>query len=431
MQAWDTFLKDLEKQIGKQVVDKWLRPLKVGDFDACNLYLEAENSFQIEWFEEHIRKIAKTKLRNNNAHPIHIHFSKQKNASKKRQEEPLTAILEIESDNVDTSYTFTNYIFDQQTNVVIELLQNIEPGTYNPIFLYGPSGVGKTHLLMACAQKLKEQNLSVFFVHAETFTQHVIKAIRSSQMRKFRQIYRNQDVLIIDDIHCLARKAATQEELFHTFNALHTTGRQIIISSHLPPSQMEDIEPRLTSRFEWGILLPLHPLPTAEMGKVLKNRARMHHFPFPDPVCAFILETFATSEKSMMRALEALMMRYRHPSTITLLEAEQLLSDLVISEEKSQLTPNKILKAVSDYFGIRSSDILGKSQLKEYSLPRKLAMYLCRKKLKTPYLAIGRYFFRDHSTVMTNIKQIENKKETSEIELALKEINALLLSEKK
>jgi len=423
MQAWEAFLSQLETTHGKQVVDRWLRPLKVVDFDACNLYLEPQDSFQVAWFEEHIRKKAKESFCNSNGHPIQIHFSKKKQAKKPQHEAPPS--LEIESDPVDPSTTFTNFITDEQTELIVNFLRKMEPGNDNPIFLNGPQGTGKTHLLMACAQILRARGLSVFYVHTESFTNHVVKAIRSSQMRQFREIYRNQDVLIIDDVHHLARKSATQEELFHTFNTLHTSGRQIILSSHLLPSQLEEIEPRLISRFEWGIVLSIAPLPPKQIENVLRSRAAYHHFPLSDALATYLVDTFSSSTKSVMRSLDALLLRHKESSSLSVLQAETILQDLIEAEKKSLLTPDKIINAVSAYFGITPKEILGKSQAKECVVPRKIGMYLIRKKLSLSYLAIGRHFSRDHSTVMTSIKQIQQKKD-EELASSIEEITLQL-----
>jgi len=425
MQAWDAFLRDLEELIGKGTVDRWLRPLSVVDFDACNLYLEAQNSFQISWFEEHIRKRAESSLLNNNGHPIKIHFRTTPKVKKEKAAEPVLT-LQIEPDPLDPSYEFANFIYEEQSELTFKFFHQLIPGAYNPIFLYGPEGIGKTHLLMACAHQLKRQQLSVFYVHAESFTQHVVQAIRGSQMRLFREIYRNHDVLIIDDVHCLARKGATQEELFHTFNALHTAGKQIIFSSHLPPSKIEEIEPRLISRFEWGIVLQLNPLSQAKMAEVLSNRAKVYNFPLSEPLLNFLIEKFHSSSKSMLRALEALVLRHQKSTELIPESAEHLLADLLNVEKKNELTPEKIITATSAYFGIRTDDILGKSQSQECTLPRKLAMYLCRKKLALPYLTIGRIFGRDHSTVMASIKAIEDKSSSEEIGKALEKIQGSL-----
>lgn len=425
MEAWDAFLQSLEQKMGKGTVDRWLRPLTVVDFDACNLYLEAQNSFQISWFEEHIRKKADISFLNNNAHPIKIHFATAPKTKKAKLEEQVVD-LHLESDALDPSMQFSNFIFDEKNRLTIQFFQELKPGAYNPIFLYGPDGIGKTHLLMACAQKFKSDGLSVFYVHAESFTEHVVKAIRNSQMRKFRELYRNHDVLIIDDVHCLGRKAATQEELFHTFNTLHTSGKQLIFSSHLPPSKIEEIEPRLISRFEWGIVLELHSLPPEKMEEVLQNRAKLYNFVLTDSVAKFLMAKFQTSSKSMMRALEALVLRHKNPSDLSAEAAEYLLSDLLAVEKKNEMTPEKILSATSAYFGIRIDDILGKSQSKECAFPRKFAMFLCRKRLGLPYLTIGRIFGRDHSTAMSSIKYIEDKCSTEEVGGPLEKIDSIL-----
>jgi len=423
MQAWDAFLRDLEQHLGKRAVDHWLRPLVITDFDACNLYLETQNSFQITWFEEHVRKRAEKSLLNNNAHPIKIHFNKTIKAKKKREENQPKA-LEISPDPLDPSHTFAHLIHEEQNLLTLKFFEELKPGIYNPIFLYGTGGSGKTHLLMACAEKLKEQQLSVFYVHAETFTQHVVQAIRSSQMRQFRQIYRNHDVLIIDDVHALARKNATQEELFHTFNTLHTAGKQIIFSSNLPPGKIEEVEPRLISRFEWGIVFQLKPLSHQKMADVLLNRAKLYHFPLSPDLLNFIIEKFHSSSQSMFRALDALLLRYNEASELSIDVAKHLLADLLEVEKDHQLTPEKIITATAAYFAIPSDDILGRSQAKECALPRKLSMYLCRKKLHLPYLTIGKIFGRDHSTVMASIKAIEDKNRSEEIGPALEKISS-------
>jgi len=423
MKLWDDFLSDIEKKLSKSAVDKWLRPIKVTRFDACNLYLDAESSFQIAWFEEHVRDYAKKNFCNNNAHPIKIHFSKQaKQKTKKKVEDPPLPPLEIESTPINSSQTFSNFLFDQKNSLTVEFCKTLSPGAFNPLFLYGAPGAGKTHLLNACANKWKNAGLNVFYVHAETFTEHVVKAIRSSQMQKFRGIYRTQDVLIIDDIHCLARRSATQEELFHTFNTLHTSNRQIVLTSHLLPSQMEEIEPRLISRFEWGIVLEIASLSPEKMKQALKNKANLHHFSLSDPVAQLLQSRFSQKTNTLMRALDALFLRHKGTNPITLNEAEILLADLLRAEEEQKLSPEKILSATSAYFGIRKSDILGKSRARECTVPRKIAMFLCRKNLKLPYLTIGKFFGRDHSTVMTSINQIEKKSGANEISAALEEI---------
>ena len=215
---------------------------------------------------------------------------------------------------------------------------------------------------------------------------------------------------MIDDIHLLARKAATQEEFFHTFNALHTTGRQIILTANCAPQQLEDIEPRLVSRFEWGINLHFSPLQKNQLQEILKQRMEAMDFPLPKEVEGFLLDHFTSSE-SLQSALETLILRCHmgNYTKITAPLAEELLKELLEREAKTQLSPQKIIAIVSHYYGIRSEDLLGKFQSKEYALPRHLAMYLCRELLRLPFMAIGQIFNRDHSTVMTSVRQVQER----------------------
>lgn len=270
---------------------------------------------------------------------------------------------------------------------------------------------------MALTHALKKQKLNVLYVRTQTFTEHVVNAIRNSDMQAFRQTYRNPDILLIDDVHLLARKDATQEEFFHTFNTLHTSHRQIILASQLPPAHLSDIEPRLISRFEWGITLHLEKLTREELKDVLHRRCEHLHFPLSENVQHLLLETFKTSH-SLHRALEALILRVhllenatyqRQPTLLERETVEHLLKGLIETEKSHILTPQKIIHCVSAHYGIREEDILGKSQAQDCVLPRQIAMYYCRHELELPYAAIGRIFSRDHSTVMTSVKNIQEQ----------------------
>jgi chromosomal replication initiator protein len=285
-------------------------------------------------------------------------------------------------------------------------------GAFNPLYLYGPTGCGKTHLLMSLTQTFRAQGLRSIYVRAEQFTDHVVTAIRAGEMSTFRQAYRNTDLLIVDDVHVFSRKGATQEEFFHTFNTLHLEGKQIILSANCAPQELQLIEPRLVSRFEWGIVLPLKPLLAEELKYMLQVKSQALHFFLPAKVLEFLLETFTSNPKALIKAFEALVLRLHldaHHSiqNLTVSAVKALLSDLLIEEQKSALTPPKIIQAIAEHYGIRTEDILGKSQTRECALPRQLAMHLCREKLKMPFMKIGDLFSRDHSTVMASVKSIQ------------------------
>ncbi len=434
MDHWNAFLRVLEEKLGKEAVDRWIKPFKVCDYDAKNLYLEAADPFQAHWFEEQIRPLCKTHFLDQNQQPIKVHIrvpGTQKGSSRKAAPTPLP--IELRGDNLDKNATFENFICTEENKLLVELLKTLPNPSYNPVYLFGSAGVGKSHLLMAAAQHLAAKGLKALYVHASTFTDHVVQAIRSSQMQHLRTRYRAVDALIIDDIHILARKNATQEEFFHTFNALHSRGKQIILSAKEAPSQLEDIEPRLTSRFEWGVFFEVHPLGLAELCQVLRQRCRLLQFPLSDEGIAFLAQNFSGNLAALMQAFEALILRSAKRSfSLTKEEIEGKIGDLIALEKAESASPEKIISATAAYFGIRVEDILGKSQGRQATLPRQIALYLCRNKLKLPFQALGRLFGRDHSTVMTSIKQIEEKKlKGGEISTALLEIEKALALNKK
>lgn len=451
MQTWDIFLKEQEQAFGKETVNRWLRTLHVQRFDACNLYLEGKDSFQTLWFEEHIRPKLKTFV-NNNGTPIKVHLAikgsgrpvadkneggKEKKTAKKKKE-TITSSFTITFEELDPTHTLDEFIPTSENLIVTKLQEELEAGLtaarteqlsekkpfsipkqfVNPIYIYGSHGAGKTHLLQALAQKFKGLGLQVIYARCELFTDHVVRAIRAAEMAKFREVYRRADVLIIDDVHALAKKAATQEEFFHTFNTLHTAGKQIILSANVSPQNLQAIEPRLISRFEWGISLPLFPLEKREIVELIEKRSKFLNLPLHERTVEFLVETFPSNTKAIMRALHALMLRAHlqekapkagvKPS-ITAIQAKALLADIIEEENDKKLVPEKIIHTIAEFYGITEEDILGKSQSRDCMLPRQISMYLCRHLLKLPYMKIGDLFTRDHSTVMSSIRGIDKQ----------------------
>ncbi len=435
MEAWDTFLNAAEKELGEVNVNKWLRTVKVVHFDAANIYLEASDTFQLQWFEEHVRDLAQKKLVNSNFTPIKVHINIPHAQENKKHKTPVkieikpSPILPLVKDVCDPSATLENFIRGSGNEMavnVLSLLCSFSPttklGQFNPLFLYGPSGTGKSHLLMAAAALLQKGGLQACYVKAETFTENVVQAIRMGNMQTFRHAYRHVDVLLVDDIHIFAKKLATQEEFFHTFNALHMEGKQILLSAHCHPSLLQDIEPRLISRFEWGLTLSIAKLEDNDLSRMLQNRCTSLQFPLQEEVIHFLIHTFSYNVKSLHRALEALILRF--PTTcreqsLDLKENEiaKLLEDLIEKEKKLQLSPQKIVQLVSEHFGIKNEDILGKAQSQEFSLPRQVSMFLCRQKIKMPFAQIGDFFQRDHSTVMSSVRNIQEKIDSKDNDL--------------
>lgn len=454
MKAWEDFLEVLEKEFGEETIKKWVGSLQVTRYDACNLYLHAQDSFQVIWFEEHIRPKLKTGLVNKSNKKIKVHLSvaqdvKKKNRQDRNQETtpalppaPFTAAppFQLTWDHIDSKATFDNFIPFEGNLISYKLLcqlagyntgsqqteaSSIALGSLNPIYIYGGSGTGRTHLLMALANCLQKKGIKTIYTRAETFTEHVVSAIRAGEMQTFRKAYRTSEVLLVDDIQIFSRKGATQEEFFHTFNTLHMENKQIILTANCSPQDLKLIEPRLISRFEWGIVLNVDSPQPEQMKKVLLNKAAELSFSLQDKVVDFLLHHFSRNLKTLTKALDALVLRTH------LLQAEgkspqlplnvesvsYFLQDLIRNEQQALLTPCKIIQTVAEYYGIKSEDILGKAQSRECTLPRQIAMHLCRNQLKMPYMKIGDLFSRDHSTVMTSVKQIQKGIDSNDLEI--------------
>lgn len=448
MHAWEKFVAAQELELGAETVQKWLKTLKILRYDACNLYLEAQDAFQAMWFEEHIRQSVQLKLFNNNNKRIKVHLSianiaaKSKNIrlKKEKQSEPIRPTFNLQFDDIDPYCTFSNFIVSEANQLTHKVFCQVagfdvekqkpfakapEPSAFNPIYVHGSSGVGKTHLLMATVHLLRQRGIKVLFSRAQAFTDHVVSAIRAGEMSLFRQAYRNSDVLIIDDIHVFSRKGATQEEFFHTFNTLHVAGKQIILSANCAPGDLQYIEPRLVSRFEWGIVLSLEIPSREEAGLILQQKASAMQYPIHTKVIEFLLDSFSSC-KSLNRALEALILRsHLNGNTnkplhaqLTVPQAKQILSDLIHEEQQAALTPARIVQGVAEHFGIKPEDVLGKAQTRDCVLPRQISMHLCRHQLKMPFVKIGDLFDKDHSTVMSSVKLIQKGIETDDKEIA-------------
>ena len=446
MRAWEEFLLLQEKEIGVDTVNKWLRSLKVLCFDACNLYLEAKDSFQVTWFEEHVRHKVKASLINNNGKPIRVRVtSLDKSAPFKETQiqQEKTAYFTMQYGDTDPQMSFANFLVTPENDLPVRILQEFAKVSeqskgfpFNPIYLFGPESSGKTHLMQAAVAGLREAGVKTLYVSSDLFTEHLVSAIRSGEMQRFRAFYRNVEALFIEDIEVLSGKGATQEEFFHTFNSLHTDGKLIVISSTFAPGELKAMEERLISRFEWGIAIPVSPLTREGLKNFLERKTEKLNIRIEETALDFLIQALSSHVKSLLHALNMLAKRvaYKKLSHQLLYQGdiEVLLQDVLQAAENIRLTPSGIVRATAQYYGVSPESILGRSQSREYVFPRQVAMFLCRQKLSLSYVKIGEVFSRDNSTVISSIRAISQKLEEgdreSDISCAIQELTKRLSS---
>lgn len=319
--------------------------------------------------------------------------------------------------NLNPRYTFDTFVVGSNNKMAhaASLAVAESPGeAYNPLFIYGGVGLGKTHLMHSIAHFVLHKNpdAKVLYVTSEYFTNELIESIRNgnnSTMSKFREKYRNIDVLLIDDIQFIIGKESTQEEFFHTFNALHGAKKQIVISSDKPPKDMEILEDRLRSRFEWGLIVDISSPDYETRMAILRKKEELDGYKIDDQVVEYI----AKNVKSNIRELEGSLnkiMAYANleKSEINLALAEKVLKDIISPGQKRIITPEVITEIVAEHFGISPADILGNKRNVKVAFPRQIVMYLCRNMTEVTLKNIGAYLGgRDHTTVMNGINKIE------------------------
>ncbi len=294
-------------------------------------------------------------------------------------------------------------------------------GAYNPLYLYGGAGLGKTHLMHSIGHFVLEQNnnMKVLYVTSEQFTNEVIESIRSGNaaaMTKLREKYRTVDVLLIDDVQFIIGKESTQEEFFHTFNVLHSSGKQIIISSDKPPKEMETLEERFRSRFEWGLIADIQPPDYETRMAILRKNAEIYNKEIDDEIIQYIATNIKSNIRELEGALNKVLANARlNKKELTLALAEDALKDVIYPDQVREVTPNLIIDVVSDHFNVAREDVTSKKRNSEYVLPRQIIMYLCRTMTGASLQNIAALLSKkDHTTIIHGVDKIAEKLQTDE-----------------
>ena len=339
---------------------------------------------------------------------------------------------------LNPKYTFDSFIVgggNRFAHAAALAVAESPADTYNPLFIHGGVGLGKTHLMHAIGHYVQEQypEKKLLYITSENFTNELITAIQQGRNTEFRYRFRNVDILMVDDIQFIAGRDATQEEFFHTFNTLHTAGKQIILTSDRPPQEIAKLEERLSSRFAWGLIVDIKKPDIETRIAILREKVRQEHLNIPDDV----LELIATHVNSNIRELEGSLIRLNAYAQlvnkpVTVEVCQEALRELLMQPKARQITAQVVMQTVSDYYGVTVDDLIKQSRRREITVPRQIAMYLTRELTTMSLPQIGQAFGnRDHSTVLHACKQVEsNIRETPSMASVVNDIKALIMEGK-
>jgi chromosomal replication initiator protein len=437
---WNNALSTIETKISKPSFDTWLKPTKAHSLQGDLLVVTAPNEFARDWLEERYSQLIAEILYEITGEELLVkfiipqnqieeEFDQQISTKQKKKEEEVT-----EQTILNSKYTFDTFVIgsgNRFAHAASLAVAEAPAKAYNPLFIYGGVGLGKTHLMHAIGHYVLDHNPSakVVYLSSEKFTNEFINSIRDNKGAEFRDKYRNVDVLLIDDIQFLAGKESTQEEFFHTFNTLHEESKQIIISSDRPPKEIPTLEDRLRSRFEWGLITDITPPDLETRIAILRKKAKADGLDIPNEVMLYIANQIDTN----IRELEGALIRVVAYSSLINKDinadlAAEALKDIVPSSKPRVITIHDIQKVVGEHFNIKLDDFKAKKRTKSIAFPRQIAMYLSRELTDFSLPKIGEEFGgRDHTTVIHAHEKISKLLLTdSLLQKQLKEINELL-----
>lgn len=418
---WQAALGQLQMEMPRASFDTWVRDAEYLAYEDGTFIIGVRNAYARDWLEDRLLATTKRVLTGILGRTVEVRFVVwQGEPAEGEVPEALPvkpAQVPPQEISLNRRYTFDNFVVGASNRLAhAAALAVVESPAkaYNPLFLYGGVGLGKTHLLHAVGQACLDQGLHVLYVSSEEFTNDLINAIRTQNTAAFRERYRRIDVLLIDDIQFIAGKESTQEEFFHTFNTLHGQDKQIVISSDRPPRALVTLEERLRSRFEWGLAADIQPPDFETRLAILRSKAERTGRPIP----AEILDLIARLVQSNIRELEGALTRVvayadLRGEVLSPDLVEMALSDLLVRGEG--LTADRIISLVAEEFGVDEARLLGRDRSKDIALPRHIAMYLIREETSQSLPSIGRALGdRDHSTILYGCEKIAGLLDTDD-----------------
>ncbi|MCI8789568.1 MAG: chromosomal replication initiator protein DnaA [Lachnospiraceae bacterium] len=416
----------------------WVEPLEYLNVvnDVVSIVIPAEQSHMINYISSRYTSFFQVTITEMFEHDYNVKFILKTEAEKELQDNSAG----YDAANLIPKYKFDTFVVGSSNKFAhsASLAVAESPGDiYNPLYLYGGPGLGKTHLMHSIGHFILEQDpdKKVLYVTSEEFTNEVIESIRggnanANAMTKLREKYRTVDVLMVDDVQFIIGKESTQEEFFHTFNVLHSARKQIILSSDKPPKEIDNLDDRFRSRFEWGLIADIQPPDYETRMAILRKNAEGCSRKINEEIIKYI----ATNIKSNIRELEGAFNKIvaagkLNKVDVTLDLAEEALKDIIYPDKSREITPTLIINIVSEHFGVKPEDITSKKRNSEFVLPRQIVMYLCRELTATPYVEIGKLLGKkDHTTIMHGVKKItaeleKNEELRNKVDIIIKKIN--------
>ncbi len=434
-ELWQQALENLRERVGKQNFETWIKPVHFTSRSKDQIYLEVPNKFFRDWLTEHFIAQIEEVLTELVHHQVKVVLGVNRQLQAARVFEQPEKREERERErpqrpnNLIPKYTFENFVIgasNQFAHAACIAVAN-QPGEhYNPLFIYGGVGLGKTHLVNAIGHRAAahRQGLKVVYLSSESFMNELIGSLRRDRMDEFKTKFRNIDVLILDDVQFIAGKERTQEEFFHTFNSLYESHKQIVITSDKFPKEIPGLEDRLRNRFEWGLIADIQPPDMETRVAILQKKAETEAIELPHDVAIFL----ASNIDSNVRELEGSLTRLGAfssltKSIITVDLAKEVLHN-TLKGVRNEITVEGIQKTICEYFNIKVGDLKAKRRTQNIALPRQMAMYLCRKHTETSFPVIGNKFGgRDHSTVIHASRAIERRiKEDPHMQMTIEKL---------
>jgi chromosomal replication initiator protein len=421
---WPNVIDSLKDRVGQQNFDIWIKPIHFVSIDGEKVELEVPNRFFKEWINEHYSPQIREAVSFFTQKPCHLQFRIRNDRIGERDFiPPFPQASEAPSGPslqpiFNPKYTFDHFVVgasNQFANAACLAVANLPAKNYNPLFIYGGVGLGKTHLLHAIGNHILKHHVlpdirKICYISSEEFTNELINSLRYEKMDEFRNKFRRMDILLIDDIQFISGKERTQAEFFHTFNSLYEARKQIVVTSDKFPKDIPNFEERLRSRFEWGLIADIQPPDIETKVAILRKKAEIENIPLPNDVAFFLAQQI----DSNVRMLEGSLIRIGAFASLTKTPidihlAKEVLKNIIKPKEEL-ISIDLVQKVVSNYFNMKVSDLKVRRKYKGYVVPRQIAMYLSRKLTNASLLEIGQKFGgKDHSTVLHSIKKVEEK----------------------